>query len=181
MLNLLARVTIRPVTPLPVVINREQIVGTMQKGTTRSGDIANVSLREMVAHLNVIEASIDTVGKTGKPEAALVARDVLSRLELLAFSAARLQIPEMPRVTDALEELVLALDVRRPRQDAEVSATLRHGVDVLMLLTHDKMRRIQGHPPAELKPAADALLDRVDRLIGNRAMIAPPALKIAGL
>ena len=62
-----------------------------------------------------------------------------------------------------------------------MSATLRHGVDVLMLLTHDKMRRMQGIPAAELQPAADALLDRVDRLIGDRAMIAPPALKVAGL
>lgn len=153
----------------------------MQKGTTRTGNIADVSLREMVAHLNVIEASIDAVGKSGGPDAALVARDVLSRLELLAFSAARLHIAEMSRVTDALEELVLALHMRRPRQDAEVTATLRHGVDVLMLLTHDKMRRIQGYPAAELRPAADALLHRVDRLFGDHAMFASPALKVAGL
>jgi hypothetical protein len=153
----------------------------MQRATTRTGDIADASLREMVAHLNIIEASIDAVGKDGGPDKAMVARDVLSRLELLAFSAARLQIPEVPRVTDALEELVLALDIRRPRPDAEVSATLRHGVDVLMLLTHDKMRRMQGHPAAELRPAADALLDRVDRLIGDRTIFATSALKVAGL
>jgi len=156
-------------------------VGSMHRGTKPTSDAADVSLREMVAHLNVIEASIDTVGKSGGPDAALVARDVLSRLELLAFSAARLHIAEMTRVTDALEELVLALHVRQPRQEAEVSATLRHGVDVLMLLTHDKMRRMQGYPAAELRPAADAVLDRVDRLIGDRTMFAPPSLKVAGL
>jgi hypothetical protein len=54
-------------------------------------------------------------------------------------------------------------------------------VDVLMLLTHDKQRRLQGYPGAELRPAADALLDRVDRLMADCAPPPPIALKLAGL
>ncbi len=146
---------------------------TMQKGTVRSRDVAEINLREMVAHLNVIEASIDAMGQGGGHELGAKARDVLSRLELLAFSAARLHIPDVARVTDSLQELVLASHAR-PRTDHDVADALRHGIDVLMLLTHDKMRRMRGYPGAELRPAADALLDRVDRLIAARALTAAP-------
>jgi hypothetical protein len=135
----------------------------------------------MVAHLNVIEASIDAMGKHRDGDLGVKARDVLSRLELLAFSAARLHIAEVPRVTDALEELILALTVRPARSDDEITATLRHGVDVLMLLTHDKMRRMQGYPAAELRPAADAVIARIDRLINPGPPIARSSLKLAGL
>ena len=158
--------------------NREVRAETMQRGT-RTGDVAEVGLREMVVHLNVIDASIELVGNASGADVGPAARDFLGRLDTLAFAAARLQIAEIPRVTDALEELVLTS--RRPHQDDEFVATLRHGVDVLMLLTHDKMRRMQGHPAAELRPATDALLERVGRLIGRRPPNAPPALKVAGL
>jgi len=180
MLNLPPMVTIRTVRR-PGVRSIEERVESMQKGTLRSRDVAEVSLREMVAHLNIIEASIDSVGTSAGTDLSVKARDVLSRLELLAFSAARLHIAEVHRVTDALEELVLALDVGVRRSDEEVSATLRHGVDVLMLLTHDKMRRMQGFPAAELRPAADALIERVDRVISHRAPILSSGLKLAGL
>jgi hypothetical protein len=135
----------------------------------------------MVAHLNVIEASIDAVGRGSAGDLGGKARDVLTRLGLLAFSAARLHIADVPRVTDALEELVLAMTVRGTQRDDEISATLRHGIDVLMLLTHDKMRRMQGFPAAELRPAADALIARVDRLIAHGATIERSNLKLAGL
>ena len=153
----------------------------MQKGMTRGRDTAEISLREMVAHLNVIEASIDAVDKAAGADIGSKARDVLSRLELLAFSAARLHIADVPRVTDALEELVLALNVGALHGTHEIRATLRHGVDVLMLLTHDKMRRMQGFPAAELRPAADALIARIDRLIGPGAPSQRSSLKLAGL
>jgi len=58
---------------------------------------------------------------------------------------------------------------------------LRHGVDVLLLLTHDAMRRMQGHPAAELRGAINALIDRVDRIISSGDAIERPALKAAGL
>jgi hypothetical protein len=179
MLNLLPAMTISPVK-VGRMKYLDGTVETMHRTTIRTRDIADVSLREMVAHLNVIEASIDAVGK-GSGAMDAKTRDVLSRLEQLAFCAARLHIADVPRVTDALEELVLALQIRRPKHEAEVSATMRHGVDVLLLLTHDKMRRMQGHPAAELRPAADALVQRVDRLIGDGALVVPPQLRLAGL
>ena len=144
-------------------------------------DFAELSLREMVAHLNVIEAAIDVMGTATSADHDARLRDVLRRFELLAFSAARLHIADLSRVTDALEELVLALHVGRRRHDDDVSAALRHGVDVLMLLTHDKMRRLQGYPGAVLRPAAEAVIDRVNRVIGGRTSAASPGLKLAGL
>jgi hypothetical protein len=156
-----------------------QRIEDMQRETARPRDITDIGLREMVAHLNVIEASIDAVG-SGQ-DIGPKARDVLSRLQLLAFSATRLRIAEVTRVTDALEELVLALNIRGHRCDGEVRATLRHGVDVLLLLTHDKMRRVQGYPAADLRPAADALIERVDRVITHGAAIPRSGLKLAGL
>jgi hypothetical protein len=71
--------------------------------------------------------------------------------------------------------------VGRKHHDDDVAAALRHGVDVLMLLTHDKMRRLQGFPGAELRPAADAVIDRVDRVMGGAAPPMQPAVKLAGL
>ena len=161
--------------------SRGHTVERIHTGTVRSRDVAEVSLREMIAHLNVIEASIDAVESREGPDLGVKARDVLSRLELLAFSAARLHIADVARITDALQELVLTAHVRPARTDHEIAAALRHGVDVLMLLTHDKMRRLQGYAGAELRPAADALLDRVDRLIMLEPMAATGVPRVAGL
>jgi ethanolamine ammonia-lyase large subunit len=151
------------------------------RGNSGSRENAEATLREMVAHLNVIDAGIARIGNATGTEMSATARDLLSRLELLAFLAARVRIDDMPRVTDALEELVLAAQLQPLRAADDVSATLRHGVDVLLLLTHDAMRRMQGYPAAELRAAIDAVIERVDRLIGLRDAIERPALKVAGL
>ena len=153
----------------------------MQKGNLRARDNADASLREMLAHLNVIDAGIARIGESNGIEVTSAARDLLSRLELIAFLAARVQVHKVPPVTDSLEELVLAAQLQPLRRHEDVNATLRHGVDVLMLLTHDAMRRMHGHPAAELQGAIDALLERVDRIISNRDAIDRPAYKVAGL
>jgi hypothetical protein len=153
----------------------------MQKGNLRARENADASLREMLAHLNVIDAGIARIGAFNGIEVTGAARDLLSRLELIAFLAARVQAHDVPPITDSLEELVLAAQLQPLRRDEDVSATLRHGVDVLMLLTHDAMRRMHGHPAAELQGAIDALLERVDRIISNRDAIDRPAYKVAGL
>ena len=134
----------------------------------------------MLAHLNVIDAGIDDVGRSGQ-EMTIAVRDLLSRLELLAFLAARLQVADISRVTDALEELVLAARTRPAHVKDDVAATLRHGVDVLMLMTHDAMRRLEGYPAAELRGATDALLDRVRRHVRQCDEIRRPAVEVAGL
>ncbi len=152
-----------------------------ERGNTRTRENAEATLREMVAHLNVIDAGIARIGEATGTEMTAAARDVLSRLELLAFLAARVRIDDMPRVTDALEELVLAAQLQPVRPAEDINATLRHGVDVLLLLTHDAMRRMQGYPAAELRAAIDAVIERVDRLIGCCDVIERPALKVAGL
>lgn len=153
----------------------------MQKGNLRARDNADASLREMLAHLNVIDAGIARIGESNGIEVTSAARDLLSRLELIAFLATRIQVHAVPPVTDSLEELVLAAQLQPLRRHDDVSATLRHGVDVLMLLTHDAMRRLHGHPAAELQGAIDALLERVDRIISNRDAINSSAYKVAGL
>jgi hypothetical protein len=153
----------------------------MQNGNSRASHIAEASLREMLAHLNIIDAGIGRIAVVSSTELTTSARDLLSRLELLAFLAARVQVAEVPRITDALEELVLAAQLRPLRRNDDVSSTLRHGVDVLMLLTHDAMRRMQGYPAAELRGATDALLERVNRLISSCDAIDGSAAKLAGL
>ena len=156
-----------------------QATATMHRGTLRGRDHADASLREMLAHLNVIDADIEEVGRAGADMTPPV-RDLLSRLELLAFLAARLQVAGIARVTDVLEELVLAARVR-PHLEAEIRAALRHGVDVLMLLTYDAMRRLHGHPAADLHGATDALLDRVRYLVRQCDEMSAPAVEVAGL
>lgn len=152
----------------------------MQRGFTRGRESADVSLREMLAHLNIIDAGIDAMTAHAGADMSDTTRDVLSRLELLAFLAARVHVPDVPRITDALEELVLASHAGVRRHD-DVPATMRHGVDVLMLLTHDAMRRMHGYPAAELHAATHALLDRVARVVERRDAIRPAAVELAGL
>lgn len=151
----------------------------MHRGSIRAREHAEASLREMLAHLNVVEAGIDEVAGSG-PHMTVAVRDLLSRLELLAFLAARLQVADVARITDALEELVLA-DRVHPAGGNDIAATLRHGVDVLMLMTHDAMRRLHGHPPAQLRGATDALLERVQRHVQCCDDIRRPAVEVAGL
>jgi hypothetical protein len=164
---------------------RGRAAATMQRGNTRTRESAEATLREMVAHLNVIDAGIARIGaNVGDSNGSMVtgaARDLLSRLELLAFLAARVRVDDATPVTDALEELVLASQLQPLHGAEEVSATLRHGVDVLLLLTHDAMRRMQGCPAAELRGAIDALIDRVDRLINTCDANNRPASKVARL
>ena len=153
----------------------------MHRGTTRVREHVDATLREMVAHLNVIDAGIARLGESNGTLVTGAARDLLSRLELLAFLAARVRVDDVPRVTDALEELVLCAQLQRSCTSDDVTATLRHGVDVLLLLTHDAMRRMQGCPAAELRGAIDALIDRVDHQIKNCDANDRPALKVARL
>jgi len=153
----------------------------MQKGITGAREHADVSLREMLAHLNVIDVGIAQIGTSNGTEVTGAGRDLLSRLEMLAFLAARVHVHDIPRVTEALEELVLAAQLQPLGCRDDVTATLRHGVDVLMLLTHDAMRRMHGHPAADLQDAINAIMDRVDRIISNRDAIGRSAYKAAGL
>ena len=84
----------------------------MQKGNLGTRESADASLREMLAHLNVIDAGIARIGETSGTEVTGAARDLLSRLELIAFLAARVHVHDIPRITDALEELVLAAQLQ---------------------------------------------------------------------
>jgi hypothetical protein len=147
----------------------------MQMRTSRTREIAEVSLREMIARLNVIDATIDSVAMGSDMDRTVAANDLLNQFDILAFTASRLRVSDVQRVTDALEAVVLAAQARRHRRDIEVGATLRHGVDVLMLLTHDATRRLQGHPAADLDGATEALFDRVERVLSSGASINPAA------
>ena len=152
-------------------------VNTMhtQIRTTRTREIAEVSLREMIARLNVIDATIDTVATGSDMDRTVAANDLLNQFDVLAFTASRLRVSDVQRVTDALEAVVLSAQARRGRRDVELGATLRHGVDVLMLLTHDATRRLQGHPAADLGGATAALFDRVERVLNGHASVNPAA------
>lgn len=153
--------------------NGSGAVHTLQRpNTTRTRTIAEGTLREMLAHCNVMDASIELVAGGTDLETALAARDLLDRLDSLTYASARLGIADLPRVTDALEAVILTMQVRRSPECPETVATIRHGIDVLMLLTHDGVRRLQGHPAAELMAAVDAFFERVDRLL-NRTAPAP--------
>jgi hypothetical protein len=151
----------------------------MHRGDLRAREHAEASLREMVAHLNVIDAGIAAIGESTGADVSTAARDFLKRLELLAFLAARVRVSDVPRVTDGLEELVLAAQLQ-PRHHEDVGDVLRQGVDVLLLLTHDAMRRLHGHPAADLGGAVDVLLERVDRLISARDRKRAPAHIVEG-
>ena len=143
--------------------------------TNRTREIAEVSLREMIARLNVIDATIDSVAGGSDMDRTVAANELLDQFDVLSLTASRLRVSEVQRITDALEAVVLAASARRGRRDVEVGATLRHGVDVLMLLTHDATRRLQGHPAADLDGATEALFDRVERVLSGRASINPAA------
>ena len=143
--------------------------------TGRTREIAEVSLRDMIARLNVIDAAIDSVAAGSDMDRTVAAQDLLEQFDLLAFTASRLRVPDVHRIIDALEAVVLAAQARRDHCRYEVSATLHHGVDLLMLMTHDAARRMQGHPGAELQGATEAFFDRVERVMSGRTAVSPAA------
>src|SRR5687768_2708566 len=67
-----AQPSIHPVDSLGVTsyhpIPGRQAAATMQRGTIRGRESADASLREMLAHLNVIDAGIDTIGPSAGPD-----------------------------------------------------------------------------------------------------------------
>ena len=132
-------------------------------------DRTDLTLREMMAHLNVIDASIGSVARRLESHGPGAALEVLDRLDVLACSAARLRIREVSGVTHALEALILTSQAKKISDVHEVDASLRHGVDVLMLLTHDARRRLEGYPAADLSGPVDALFERIQRLLTRGA------------
>ena len=147
----------------------------MHLRSSRTREIAEVSLREMIARLNVIDATIASVANGSDMDRTVAVNDLLNQFDVLAFTASRLRVTTVQRITDALEAVVLAAQARRGRGDVELGETLRQGVDVLMLLTHDATRRLQGHPAADLDAATEALFDRVERVLNKPASINPAA------
>ena len=139
----------RPVDSVNVTPDRPtrrgQAAATMQKGSLRASENADASLREMLAHLNVIDAGIARIGESNGTEVTGAARDLLSRLELIAFLAARVQVHEVHPVTDSLEELVLAAQLQ-PLRRPETSMP-RFDTASTSLCSHSRRHAPYARPP----------------------------------
>ena len=67
-------------------------------------------------------------------------------------------------VTSALERLLESPARREGRDREAIAETVGRGVDLLELLARDASRRLDGHAPALLDDAVQALLEEVNRI-----------------
>jgi hypothetical protein len=91
-------------------------------------------------------------------------------------SAVALRTPSSPDVSQAVElrrvrvvtnalERLLDSPARRERRDPRaIAEAVSRGIDLLELLARDASRRLDGHPPALLDDAVQALLEEVSRI-----------------
>ena len=71
-------------------------------------------------------------------------------------------------VTGALERLLESPARREGRDREAIAETVGRGVDLLELLARDASRRLDGHAPALLDDAVQALVDEVNRITAVR-------------
>lgn len=67
-------------------------------------------------------------------------------------------------VTGALERLLDSTARREGRDRELIAETVARGVDLLELLARDASRRLDGHAPALLDDAVQALVNEVERI-----------------
>jgi hypothetical protein len=71
-------------------------------------------------------------------------------------------------VTSALERLLESPARREGREREAIAETVGRGVDLLELLARDASRRLDGHAPALLDDAVQALVEEVNRITAVR-------------
>ena len=71
-------------------------------------------------------------------------------------------------VTSALERLLESPARREGRDREAIAETVARGVDLLELLARDASRRLDGHAPALLDDAVQALVEEVNRITAPR-------------
>jgi hypothetical protein len=71
-------------------------------------------------------------------------------------------------VTGALERLLESPARREGREREAIAETMARGVDLLELLARDASRRLDGHAPALLDDAVQALVEEVNRITAVR-------------
>jgi two-component system chemotaxis sensor kinase CheA len=130
-------------------------------------EMADLFLAEALDHLGTIEAALLALDE--RPGDTTLLDDIFRPFHTIKGNAGALGLTSVQEVAHRVENLLdLARSGRHKMGAADVDVVLR-AVDVLSSMIRDIGARLKGQPPAELEPAAQALIEAVDRCIARAA------------
>jgi two-component system chemotaxis sensor kinase CheA len=128
-------------------------------------EMADLFLAESLDHLGTIEAALLALDE--RPGDTTLLNDIFRPFHTIKGNAGALGVTSVQEVAHRVENLLdLARSGRRKMGPADVDVVLR-AVDVLSSMIRDIGARLKGQPPADLEPAAQALIEAVDRCIAR--------------
>lgn len=128
-------------------------------------EMADLFLAEALDHLGTIEAAL--LALDARPGDTILLNDIFRPFHTIKGNAGALGVTSVQEVAHRVENLLdLARSGRHTMGPADVDVVLR-AVDVLSSMIRDIGARLKGQPPAELAPAAQALIEAVDRCIAR--------------
>jgi len=136
--------------------------------------MADLFLAEALDHLGTIEAALLALDE--RPGDTTLLNDIFRPFHTIKGNAGALGVTSVQEVAHRVENLLdLARSGRHTMNATDVDVVLR-AVDVLTSMIRDIGSRLKGQPPTELGPAAQALIEAVDRCIAGEAeSVATPA------
>jgi two-component system chemotaxis sensor kinase CheA len=128
-------------------------------------EMADLFLAESLDHLGTIEAALLALDE--RPGDTTLLNDIFRPFHTIKGNAGALGVTSVQEVAHRVENLLdLARAGRHKMGPADVDVVLR-AVDVLSSMIRDVGARLKGQPPGDLAPAAQALIEAVDRCIAR--------------
>jgi two-component system, chemotaxis family, sensor kinase CheA len=139
--------------------------------------MADLFLAESLDHLGTIEAALLALDE--RPGDTTLLNDIFRPFHTIKGNAGALGIVSVQEVAHRVENLLdLARSGRHAMGPADVDVVLR-AVDVVSSMVRDIGARLKGQAPADLAPAAQALMEAVDRCIAGGSETPVPAAPAA--
>ncbi|HLG58939.1 MAG TPA: chemotaxis protein CheA [Vicinamibacterales bacterium] len=128
-------------------------------------EMADLFIAEAIDHLGTIEAAL--LALDDRPGDTTLLNDIFRPFHTIKGNAGALGVTSVQEVAHGVENLLdLARSGCHAMTATDVDVVLR-AVDVLTSMIRDVGARLKGQPPADLGPAAQSLIDAVERCIAG--------------
>jgi len=137
-------------------------------------EMADLFLAESLDHLGTIEAALLALDE--RPGDTTLLNDIFRPFHTIKGNAGALGVTSVQEVAHRVENLLdLARSGRHAMGPADVDVVLR-AVDLLSSMMRDIGARLKGQPPTDLEPAAQSLIEVVERCISGQGEAPSPAV-----
>lgn len=137
---------------------------------TGGTDTIRAALQELLTHLVDADAILGT--ETAR-EGSMVALDqVWLRVHAVEHRAAALGFEQLTRVAARVHILFSSMRQTGRIPNEELLSTAQRGLAVMTVLVLDLERRLDGHVPAALDDAVQALFEQLNRVASHERLVA---------